>query len=172
MFRALVICEDFAAGKRAIETCDFLIAQLGDAVDCRSSAWKFDLLQNAKLKEIAAADAIEADVIVIAAREANGLPDAVRSWFEMWVPQRASRAGALVALLDGRGGYGDGASPAYTCLKEVAARAGMDFLPREARFPRIAGSGEKPARDAKKDSSLIGGLVREATPVQHWGLNE
>jgi hypothetical protein len=53
IFRALVVYEDVAAKTRA-----FLIAQPGDAVECRTSMWKFDLMRSAKLRKIAAMDAV------------------------------------------------------------------------------------------------------------------
>ncbi len=171
MFRVLVAYEDIAASRRAAATCQYLTGQMGDAVECRTSMWKFDLLEHPTLRELAADDASEADVIVLAAGRADTLPGAVMAWFEAWLPRRQSREGALVALFEGGEDQAADASPAYAFLADFALRAGLDFLPHQGRFAELA-TGEivVPPVDDGADSS--GDFSPEVTPFQHWGLNE
>ena len=47
MFQVLVVYEDFAAGRRATDTCNLLMSKLGDEFELRCSMWKFEILRGA-----------------------------------------------------------------------------------------------------------------------------
>jgi hypothetical protein len=100
VFKVVMAYDDFAAGKRAMDTCNFLVFQLGGGIELRSSMWKFDVLRSAKLNQIAVHDAIEADVIIVANARNTGLPEEVKEWINGWVPHKQDQSAALVALLD------------------------------------------------------------------------
>ncbi len=172
VFRVVVVYEDVAASRRSVETCNFLIEKLGGAAECRTSMWKFDLLDNSKLQEIAAAEAGEADAIIVASAGGSELPAAIRSWFERWIPRRHGRAGALVALIDNEGGWAAAASPVGVSLAQFAARAGLDFIPHQGRLVEFTGRVTESASADSGIASITTISVAEPTPVQHWGLNE
>src|SRR5882757_884128 len=81
----LIAYDDFAAGKLAMETRHIFAGQFGRDCEFHDNMWKFDALQIPKLREIAAAEAAEADIIIIAAYEGGRLPPEVVSWMELWV---------------------------------------------------------------------------------------
>ena len=75
-------------------------------------------------------------MLVVSVRDAGGMPADLGLWIEAWMPRRAGRAGALVALIgvapppDVQSGH------ARAYLENAARRAGLDFLPRERKLPQ------------------------------------
>ena len=172
LFHVLVLYEDFAAGRRANETCSFLRSQLGDEFELRSGMWKFEILRNAKLAEIAAAEALEADAIIVAAHRSPLLPVEVTGWIEQWLPLRDERTTALIALIDVGLNPTGVVPPVYAYLQKVAAAANMDFFPHIVGFEdaRPAPSGIRfPGADT---SAYPDELMRRPLPERHWGINE
>ncbi len=172
LFQVLIVYEDFAAGRRANETCSFLMTQLGDEFELRSGMWKFEILRNPKLAEIATREALEADAIIVAARGVSPLPAEVTSWIDRWLPLRDKRAGALIALMGGSMNPKHSLPAAYAYLQKVAARANMDFLPHVLPFTNE----ETPAFDIPLPSEVSAArwdeLMQRPGPERHWGINE
>jgi hypothetical protein len=171
VFRVLIAYDDFTSGKRAMDACHFLEFQLGSGIELRSSMWKFDILRNARLNEIAVADAIEADVIIIANAPDAGLPDEVARWVQAWVPRKRGQTAALVALLDFTGKNPGESTQAYALLKRAATSARIDFLPQEIHGPDDAMPAFPPVPlrqmpPARTDS------VTNRPPPEGWGLND
>jgi len=176
IFQVVVAYEDYAAGRRANETCSFLLSQLGDEFELRCGMWKFEILRNAKLAEIAAAEALEADVFIVAAHGSSPLPIEVTSWIDHWLPLRDERTTALIALIDGNPNLMGGTPPAYSYLEEIAAKAKMDFLPQLIASGGVGfpppGTGLPPgARSAGLEELMRPSPVPER-PARHWGINE
>lgn len=172
VFQVVIVYEDFAAGGRANETCGFLMAQLGNDFELRSSMWKFEILRNPKLAEIAAAEAVQANVIIVAAHGSLPLPSEVRNWIELWVPLRERHPAALIALLDGNAVSGESASPVYVRLQKVARAANMEFLPCFVAFsghdlPRLVSWLKSASESGRTDE-----LPPRPPPDRHWGINE
>ena len=170
-FRVVMAYDDFAAGKRAIDTCNFLVSRLGDGIELRSSMWKFDVLRSVKLHQIAVDDAIEADVIIVANARNVGLPEEVKQWIHAWAPRKAGQAAALVALLDFTGTNTQESTLAHAFLKEAAATAKIDFLPHairstRSRLPRVAVN-PAPYRPGPTVDPLQG-----RPPPEAWGIND
>src|SRR5262245_53918128 len=84
LFNVLLAYEDFETGKHAKRTFDFLVQNLGDEYRMTNQMWKFDVLSIPKLREMAAKDALAADIIVISTRGGTSLPQAVTNWIESW----------------------------------------------------------------------------------------
>ena len=163
--------EDFVAGRRAGDTCSFLMSQLGDEFEFRSEMWKFEILRKPELVEIAAAEALEADVIIVAARGAAPLPLEVTKWIDRWLPLRAERSGALIAQIEASLILKRAGTPVYAYLKKVAATAKMDFLPHffagaEEESPSLA------PLAPEVSSPHWDELMQRPATAQHWGINE
>jgi hypothetical protein len=171
VFRVVMAYDDFTSGKRAMDACHFLGFQLGGGVELRSSMWKFDILRNARLNEIAVADAIEADVIIVANAPDAGLPEEVARWVEAWVPRKRGQTAALVALLDFTGKDPRESAQAYALLKGAAASASIDFLPQEIRGPDNAMAAFPPV-PLKKVPRARADAVTSRPPPEGWGLND
>jgi len=172
LLKVLVVYEDFAAGRRANDTCSFLMTQLGDEFELRSGLWKFEILRNSKLAEIAAAEALEADVIIVAARGESPLPNEVTGWIDQWLPLRGVSAGALIALIGGSMNPGNAPPPAYTYLQKVAATANMDFLPQVLAFTGRESLSCNARRPSEASPVRWDELMQRPRPEEHWGINE
>jgi len=98
-------------------------------------AWRFEELARARVLRQAVRVAAKADVLLIALRETEAVPPVLRAWAEGWLPQRAGRPGALVALIGVGFQPGGRRGSAHEFLKRVAAKAGLDYLPRERKIP-------------------------------------
>jgi hypothetical protein len=113
--------------------------RLGQLIDtggiCRKS-WKLSGLTNAGAFARAVQAAVLADVLVISVRDAGELPMLLHVWADAWLPQRAGRAGALVALIGVPSTPDVLAGRAHEYLEDIARRAGLDFLPRERMLPQ------------------------------------
>lgn len=133
VFRVVMAYDDFAAGKRAMDTCNFLVSQFEGEIELRSSMWKFDVLRSTKLSQIAADEAVEADVIIVANAKDGGLPEEVKEWVNGWVERKRGPAAALVALLDFTGDDARESNLAHAFLKGAATAAKIDFLSQEIR---------------------------------------
>ena len=121
----------------AIELWD-RVGELISRKNVGRQSWRIDQLKNPRVFANAGRAAAEADVLVISVRDAGEWPANLQVWIDSWLPRRAGREGALVALI-GVPGRQDGQSGrAHQYLSGVAREAGMDFLPRERKLPEAA----------------------------------
>ena len=98
-------------------------------------AWSVGRLGEPVAFDTAVEAAAEADVLVISVRAAGDLPLILRVWIDAWMPRRAGRDGALVALI-GLPSRPDAQSRrAHQYFEAVARQGGLDFLPRERKLP-------------------------------------
>jgi hypothetical protein len=170
-FRVVIAYDDFTAGKRAMDACNFLGFQLGGGVELQSRMWKFDILRNPRLHEMAVGDAIDADVIIVANAPDAGLPEQVARWVEDWAPRKRGQTAALVALLDFTRKDSRESAQAYALLKGAATSASIDFLPHKIRLPGSAlpPLGREPR---KKATPLKPDAQASRPPPEAWGLND
>src|ERR1700730_16057878 len=80
VFNVVIAYEDFATGKQAKKTYDLLTENLGHDCQFNNQMWKFDVLGIPKLREMAAKDAVTADVIIISCRGGGHLPNPIKNW--------------------------------------------------------------------------------------------
>jgi hypothetical protein len=111
------------------------VGQLVDGGDIRRKSWKIADLSQADVFADAVQVAAEADVLVISVRETGALPLFLHVWIDAWMPRRAGRVGALVALIGVPAQPDTPSDRAYQYLEAVARQAGLDFLPRERKLP-------------------------------------
>jgi hypothetical protein len=102
--------------------------------------WLFNMFRLHELQEIAAEEAASADLVVIAAHDAENLPDEVKSWMKLWVGQGTARQATLLALLD-REPEGE-PRPLEGYLAAAARRGGMEFVVET----REVAEGRRPGR--------------------------
>src|SRR5687767_10473060 len=94
----VVYSEKFGAqiGSRA---CRQLKKTLGNKFQVNQSVWNIELFKSAKLRLMAAKEAMEADLVFIATAEGAPLEPDVTAWLELWQKRGRSGGAALVALL-------------------------------------------------------------------------
>ena len=97
--------EDFVTGIDAVRTLSRLAQRTGHLDEFGTqNVWNFQTLADPTLRNIAAAEATKADMVVIAAHGPGHPPITVMHWIELWLGQRGTSRAALVALLDGVNG--------------------------------------------------------------------
>jgi len=118
------------AGKKSADlaslVCNSLREKLGAAFQMSQSTWNAELLKNRKLRVLAAREAVQSDVVIMATPECDELPKEIRNWFELWRNRRRAAPSALVALLKR-----EHAGTPHVLEKELqalAASAHMDFF--------------------------------------------
>jgi hypothetical protein len=121
----VVYSEKFGAqiGARA---CRQLKAKLGRKFQLSQSVWNTELFKSAKLRALAAREALQADLVFIATAEGAPLEAEVIAWLEQWQKRGRSGRAALVALLKRDSVH----SPHVVAetLHEFARNAKMDFF--------------------------------------------
>jgi hypothetical protein len=135
----LAAFEDSVTGMRVKDFCQDLSRNLGRQCQIIEHVWLFNTLRLRELQEIAAEEASASDLVIISVREAEDLPDDVKSWIEQWLKHKGDNHAVLLALLDAAYEQVPGATQRY--LQDVARRGGMKFLveAKEAPTPRRSG---------------------------------
>jgi hypothetical protein len=164
LFHVVIVYEDAAAATGAMQTWSFLKKQLEPDFELRVSMWKFDLLQNGEMQELAVNDALEANLIIVASHTGTTLPMEIESWVQLWASRKRDDSAALIALLD-QSAHAQAKWATFDFLKGAAARAGMQFLPH-VRYVQI----EPPAPAAQGQRRPFGEATRPAR--ENWGLND
>ena len=152
--KAVLACADVATGISGLTAIDDFCNGQGQHKPAGiQSIWRFELLNVAGLREIAATDAAAADLVVISTH-APGKPAAVvRQWIKAWFQARRGRQGKLLLLLDEARQNMPDLSPIEKYLKKLAGLGRMEFLikrlaSRTTSTPALTGA--KPAwRGAK-----------------------
>src|SRR5262245_38967498 len=91
--------EDLTSGKRGKQVYDYLASHLGSEFEFNHQVWKLDVLSTPSLRELAARDANDADIVIVSARGDRELAPEAKSWLDVWVGQHGTPI-ALVALFD------------------------------------------------------------------------
>jgi hypothetical protein len=166
----LIAYEDFETGKNGKKTFDFLVNHLGEDFVFSNQMWKFDILSVPKLREMAAKDVAEADIIIVSAHGQSDLPDDVKAWIELWIKEKL-QAVALVALFD-REQFLD--NPARSYLAGVASRANLEFFSQPATLPQsetftppLTGF-----EHSDRTVSVLAGMETFNKDISRWGINE
>ncbi|GEM_PF-1864571 len=157
-FNVVAAYENPGAGKRAMEVCHFLASKLGAEVELRSCHWQFDFFCNASFQRELVAEAVQADVIIVALQQGMGLAEGVKQWVEAWIPGKRGQTAALVALVRRKNGPAVQSTHLFNYLENAASRAGMDFF-----WAWMAGE--------SGHDMLVASDAVLPTP-EDWGLNE
>jgi len=163
-FRVVVIYDNLSAGQRAMITLTSLVDQFrGGRVELRPQLWRFDLLESTAWFDLALADGICADMLIVSTSRTEGLPAKVSGWLTLCLARKQGTGAAIVAL---PGSAGESDTPRFHFLKSAAVDAGLEFFtPRSSAAPGAS----LPAAIRSQPSA---GMIRQAQPYQHGGLNE
>lgn len=126
--RVVIAYDDAAAGKRAMRTMGNLTKGLADEIKLQPLPWRFDLLADTDWFRVAASDAVNADILIIATSSAKPLPDAVGRWVEDAISQKRGTSAAVVALFGPEENPDELGSSRLHGIQTAAERAGLDFF--------------------------------------------
>jgi hypothetical protein len=131
--------------------------------------WKFDVLALPKLREMAARDAAEADIIIVSAHGAIELPTEVKLWAEEWLAEKHHII-ALVGLFDPKEYLNN---PVREYLADIARRAGIEFFSQPGAWPgKEKGFSARDWKQNGKTFSVLSELMSQDKNNSHWGLND
>jgi len=176
-FNILIVYEDFECGKQGKATYDFLIENLDADCQFTNTMWKFDVLGIPKLREMAAKDAADADIIIIACKGHHRLPGEVKAWFESWLEEKTN-AIALVALFDSPDLDPEQVEATRDYLASVAQRGRMEFFmqPYNQSFLKPKVESKNTIRQIslldEEALSTLSGFTQQDTSFPRWGINE
>jgi len=125
-----VVYDDLESGKRAKETCDFIVGQFGFRGEIHDDFWRLDLLQEPALKKTATRNAAGADIIIFSTKADVHLSDEIKTWLEECLHRKTDRPRMLVAVSCRSRRASGSLFPIETHLQEIATRNGVDYLPR------------------------------------------
>jgi hypothetical protein len=132
----VVVYETPAIREHAVRFCERLEHERDSAASAEMNWWSFRFLGHSATGSHAAQKASRADVVIFAMDAAGDLPDEIKSWIELWLNKRGEREGALVGLLAREDRSNDVPPFREIYLRNIARRAGMDFLSHAA--PTVA----------------------------------
>lgn len=163
--------EDLRAGELAKEIFDRIRSRVPRDTNTTPRLWRFDLLQNAHLEDLAAVDVADAVVIVVAARGTRPLPNSLLNCIaEGLLHKHIARVG-LVAILDGADEIANQALPAYRQLQALCRNAKL-------RFFSLPSQNLAPAPTMSDSFRLTTGPLPDNLPQieihshRAWGIND
>jgi hypothetical protein len=119
--------EDYETGRRVQEALGRVAGPARSIAGIRTSMWKFELLRLASLREYAALEAVNADLIWISIHGKTDLPDAMKSWISQWLQKKVKNDCALLVSLEGEETLQE-PNGALGHLRKVAQRANLNLF--------------------------------------------
>jgi hypothetical protein len=168
VFNVLIAYDDFEAGKHAKRTYDFLVENLGSECEFANQMWKFDVLGIPKLREMAARDVSEADIIMVSCHATGELSDEFKAWVEIWLGVKCN-AIAMVVLLDCPFGWTAEAQSTRAYLAAAARRGGMEFF---CEADGTMNREQSTRLSTPGTFSALVSTVERDTSFSRWGINE
>ncbi len=126
--RVVIAYDCLAAGKRAMRVIGDLAKALGNTIEFEPTPWSFDLLADVDWREVAASDAVRADILIIATSGARPVPSEVERWTEAAIQRKQGTAAAVVALFGAEEDSVYDRSPQLAFVQNAAREAGLDFF--------------------------------------------
>jgi hypothetical protein len=164
---SLVLYENPVARDLVLRLCGDLIIKFEPELDFEFEWCGFNYLRLPEITRQIGHAALNADLIFVSLERVADLPTEVISWLEFWLVQR-TEAGLLV-LLQNANDNRDAFSWPDNCLRSIALRANIDYLPYFS--PALTGLGsEKPAPDQVAPSVLPPPPCRYHSTG--WGIEE
>ena len=125
---ALILYQDLATGKRAMETLQRLVGKMGHGCLFRYHLFSFGALKLPQIHDDVADHAVRADIILFSVRAGADMPTEVKAWTETWLRKRTHRNCALVALVGQSRDRVNSPTPVHAYLQETARKGQMDFF--------------------------------------------
>lgn len=165
-FQMVIVYEDEASARRALDTSELLLREVGDICVVQTNSWKVNLLAHPRIRAHSAAAARAADAVIISVAER--VPTGLIHWVESWLSQPSGHRAALIALFDPE--HDGDADADRARLRQIALRAGVDFFgeaPATSSFLASSVKAHKPLFPAGVTETML-----PRPSLDGWGLNE
>lgn len=136
--QVVIAYDEIPAGKHALRAMAGLGRGLAEDVAFHLATWSFGRLAEEGWGEVAAGDAVRADILIIATSSANPLPTAVRQWTESAIRRKHGSAATVVALFGPEENPDGNGSSRLEAIRSMAQGAGLDFLAPTPRHQHAA----------------------------------
>lgn len=173
--KAFLLYDDFTLARRAKGRLEEAAAHCVES-NCKVHPWRADLLDEPALADAALADALDAELMLLALGHTVFLPSPVQRWLEVWAACRSVPDAALALLTPPR------ASSATTLLaselEALARRHGLTWL---ASFHGATGGDAETSSaamlaDLHQREHVVTPVLRDVlagpVPYRFFGLNE
>jgi hypothetical protein len=171
----VAIYNDFCAGIRAQEALQWLKLSLSFDMEVSASSWSYRSLERLDVRSVATKQATTADVIIVAASDAELVPDHVMRWLDASLQQQSDGGAVLVALHDEVQTPEEDPTPLCGYLERQADRWRTDFICNQdfdQRFDRDFAL-QCLSRRAPADTYLDQIPERYSNrDAYRWGINE
>ncbi|MBI3875940.1 MAG: hypothetical protein HY300_08285 [Verrucomicrobia bacterium] len=141
-FNIVTVYQDTVAERRAKAVHDSMAGRMGGTMEFEHVTWNTVALGSSRAREVAAAQAADANLVILSLRGDGPLPIVVRDWLRQWMPHRGAGPAALAALFDTESEATGVPEILRAQLNDLARLARMDFF--TTSLPRSGG--QKPAR--------------------------
>jgi hypothetical protein len=169
----LTLFEDLDTGKRAKQIYDYLAEHLGSDFRLNHQVWNLNVLASPILRELAAKDASESDILIISLHGQRELSPEAKSWLELWIGQRSAPIG-LVALFDPDRRNSRTALDTRRYLESIAQTGRMDFFsePKETENGLEEPEGTQRFNFHSGFSGQFGANDIHGESIPRWGIND
>ena len=128
VFKIVIAYENCCSGSWAIRMTERLAIHLPPSIRISTESWKFELIENPRLQELAVESIAEADMLILAASGNKELPPVIAQWIERWALRPRTEPVALVALHDGEVSTPDKSNALRAYLHGMARQGNVDFF--------------------------------------------
>jgi len=168
--------EDLSTGLRARRLLDGVVTSLNLEVDFQANLWRFDLLGEPALLELAADEAAKADIVFVSAHGQHDLPAAIHLWFKQWLARKGSEPCALAVVLDPSTNDAPARNRMLEALGAVGGPAGVEVFVHAGVAPES--HWESAVQDihwrAETRTAVLEEMLHRAelSSYREWGINE
>ncbi len=124
----VILYDALHAGQRAKELCSRVADRLDDEHDLKFHCWSFSLLDDPIVMRVVTIQIMSAPCLIVAFDANDDLARPVVEFLRQSTRALRAAGTALVAQLHGIPGGKEEELPAFRCLKEIAATAGIPFF--------------------------------------------
>jgi len=163
----IVISQDRACRDRAVNFCDELMKRFWAQCEFDISWLSFGDLSRENEFRNAAVKAGSADVVLFSMDPAADAPLKLQSWAEAWLAKRSDHEGLVIGLGDPGHIPGGGVSKNFVYVRNLAHRAGMDYLTElpDQMGPAIPDSLDSYRERAQQHSSVLDQILDRKVPA-------
>jgi hypothetical protein len=128
-----VLYEDGETDSRARDFCTGISGHITPTRDFVQRAWLFNELRMPRMRQVAAEEAAQSDLIIVSIHGADRIPTEVTAWAELLSTQKVKRSSLVIGLLDTV--YQGDLAILTDFLKNLAKRIHAKFIYRFEELP-------------------------------------
>lgn len=163
--------QDLTAGEWAKEIFDRIRSRVPRDINTTPGLWRFDVLEDEHLEKLAAADAADAAVIIVAAPGTHPLPKGLLDCVEKALMHKQPARVGLVAIFENTARHAKDTLPAYRQLQALSRKAKLRFFSLPCENLAHARSVDDSFRFAT-NALIENPLSIEIRSYRAWGINE